>query len=103
MDDGLLKSNPRGQQCALAEGDDVPTPPKAIRKAPSWGRSGKDARLLRQFRNLLSRTPESDRQLLLHMGGKWLMRGQFPNPDKSLLCGLDSVVFLLRSECGGRS
>jgi transcriptional regulator with XRE-family HTH domain len=52
------------------EGDDVPTPPKAIRNAPSWGASAKEARLLRQFRTLLSRTGDSDRQLLLHMARK---------------------------------
>jgi transcriptional regulator with XRE-family HTH domain len=55
------------------EGDDLPVPPKTIRKAPSWGTSGtsgEEARLLRQFCNLLSRTDESDRQLLLHMARK---------------------------------
>lgn len=52
------------------EGDDVPAPPKAIRKPTPWGTSGKDARLLRQFCTLLRRTPESDRQLLLHMARK---------------------------------
>lgn len=51
------------------EGKDVPAPPK-IRKARSWGMAGKDARLLRQFCSLLSRTGESDRQLLLHMARK---------------------------------
>lgn len=52
------------------EGDDVPTPPKNGRKVPAWGTSGKDASLLRQFCTLLRRTPESDRQLLLHMARK---------------------------------
>lgn len=51
------------------EGDDLPEPPKAIRKAPSWGR-GKEARLLKTFCDLLSHTGESDRQLLLHMARK---------------------------------
>jgi len=52
------------------EGDGVPMPPKAIRKAPAWGASAKEARLLRKFCNLLSRTGEDDRQLLLHMARK---------------------------------
>jgi len=51
------------------EGTDVPAPPK-IRKARSWGSGGKDARLLRKFCTLLSRTGESDRKLLLHMARK---------------------------------
>jgi transcriptional regulator with XRE-family HTH domain len=52
------------------EGNDkLPAPPKAIRKAPSRI-SAKEARLLRQFCNLFSRTDESDRQLLLHMARK---------------------------------
>ena len=51
------------------EGNDVLKPPKAIRKA-SWGASAKEARLLRRFRTLLSRTGKSDRQLLLHMARK---------------------------------
>ena len=51
------------------EGNDVLKPPKTIRKA-AWGASTKEARLLRQFRTLLSRTGKSDRQLLLHMAQK---------------------------------
>jgi transcriptional regulator with XRE-family HTH domain len=52
------------------DGDGTPELPKAVRKAPSWGKSGKEARLLNKFCNLLSRTGESDRQLLLHMARK---------------------------------
>ena len=54
------------------EGDNPPALPKykAVHKAPSWGSSGKQARLLRKFCNLLGRTQESDRQLLLHMARK---------------------------------
>jgi transcriptional regulator with XRE-family HTH domain len=52
------------------EGDGTPAPPKAVGKAPSWGKSGKDARLLKQFCNFLSHTNESDRQLLLHIARK---------------------------------
>lgn len=49
------------------EGDGTPTPHKAVHKTPSWGRSGKEARLMTKFYRLLSRTNEPDRQLLLHM------------------------------------
>lgn len=56
------------------EGKDAPTPPKPTRKAPAWGASTKEARLLRKFCTLLSRTDETDRQLLLHMARK--MAGQ---------------------------
>jgi transcriptional regulator with XRE-family HTH domain len=51
------------------EGEDAPTPPKRTRKAPARV-SAKEARLLGQFRDLLSRTGESDRQLLLLMARK---------------------------------
>jgi transcriptional regulator with XRE-family HTH domain len=52
------------------EGDNLPEPPKPIRKVPSWGRSGKEARLLNKFCQLFSRTDESDRRLLLHIARK---------------------------------
>lgn len=54
------------------EGDDVPPPPppKMARKAPAWGTAGKDARLLKKFRDLLSRTGDYDRRLLLHIARK---------------------------------
>ncbi len=52
------------------EGKDASTPPKPTRKAPAWGASAKEARLLRKVCTLLSRTDESDRQLLLHMARK---------------------------------
>jgi transcriptional regulator with XRE-family HTH domain len=35
-----------------------------------WGSSGKDARLLTRLRQLLARTDENNRQLLLHMAQK---------------------------------
>jgi transcriptional regulator with XRE-family HTH domain len=41
------------------EGDDVPAPPKTSPKS-SRGASGKEARLLRRFCELFSRTAESD-------------------------------------------
>jgi transcriptional regulator with XRE-family HTH domain len=49
----------------------VPNLPK--RKSANgrlWGNSGKDARTLAKFRQLLSRTDESDRRLLLFMAQK---------------------------------
>jgi transcriptional regulator with XRE-family HTH domain len=53
------------------EGDNPPVPPKYKGvKTPSWGSSGKEARLMAKFRRLLSRTEESDRRLLLHMARK---------------------------------
>jgi transcriptional regulator with XRE-family HTH domain len=36
----------------------------------AWGSSGKDARILHNFRRLLQRTSESDRKLLLFMAQK---------------------------------
>jgi transcriptional regulator with XRE-family HTH domain len=43
---------------------------KAVHKNPSWGSSGKQARLLAKFCQLLSRTGEDDRQLLLFIARK---------------------------------
>jgi len=39
-------------------------------KTPSWGSSGKEARLMAKFHRLLSRTDENDRRLLLHLARK---------------------------------
>jgi transcriptional regulator with XRE-family HTH domain len=53
------------------EGDNLPAPPKFKSvKTPSRGTSGKEARLMAKFCRLLSRSHESDRQLLLHMARK---------------------------------
>jgi transcriptional regulator with XRE-family HTH domain len=50
------------------EGDGPPPAPKYRPvEAPSWGRSGREARLMAKFRRLLSRIHERDRQLLLHV------------------------------------
>jgi transcriptional regulator with XRE-family HTH domain len=54
---------------------DAPPEPKAftgrrISTAIAWGDSGKDARTLAKFRQLLGRTDETDRRLLLHMAKK---------------------------------
>jgi transcriptional regulator with XRE-family HTH domain len=53
------------------EGDNPPALPKYKSvKVPSWGASGKQARLMAKFHRLLSRTGEDDRKLLLHMARK---------------------------------
>ena len=53
------------------EGDNPPVLPKhkSVR-TPSWGSSGKEARLMAKFHRLLSRADEGDRKLLLHMARK---------------------------------
>src|SRR5438270_10556646 len=54
------------------EGDAAPAPPPKYKsvKTPSWGSSGKEARLMEKFHRLLSRTDENDRKPLLHMARK---------------------------------
>jgi transcriptional regulator with XRE-family HTH domain len=54
----------------------LPNMPKRKGAASVWGTSGKDAGLLQQFRQLLSRTDESDRKLVLHMARKMAKRGE---------------------------
>jgi transcriptional regulator with XRE-family HTH domain len=53
-----------------------PTQSEAKRKseASAWGHSGRDARILTQFRELLSRANDNDRRLLLHMAKKMARR-----------------------------
>lgn len=61
------------------DGEEPPALSKIIkRKSPgeiAWGTTGKEARLLEKFRQLLSRTSESDRKLLFFMAQK-LARGK---------------------------
>lgn len=40
----------------------------------AWGNSGRDARILTQFREFLSRANDNDRRLLLHMAKKMARR-----------------------------
>jgi transcriptional regulator with XRE-family HTH domain len=47
-----------------------------------WGSTGKEARLLEKFRQLLSRTNEGDRKLLFFMARK-MARGKSPEPATS--------------------
>jgi transcriptional regulator with XRE-family HTH domain len=53
------------------ESENPPALPKykSVKK-PSWGSSGKEARLMAKFYRLLSRADESDRKLPLHMARK---------------------------------
>jgi transcriptional regulator with XRE-family HTH domain len=45
-------------------------PKRNLSTKAAWGDSGKDARTLTKFRQLLSRTDESDRKLLMFMAQK---------------------------------
>ncbi len=58
------------------EGDAPHSIPGSKRKldASMWGQSGREARILTQFRELLSRTNENDQRLLLHMAKKMVKR-----------------------------
>ena len=56
------------------EGQELPKPLKLPEQARAdeigWGSSGKDARILGNFRKLLGRINEGDRRLLLHIAQK---------------------------------
>jgi transcriptional regulator with XRE-family HTH domain len=61
------------------DGEAPPALPNIIKRKAArdvaWGRSGKEARLLEKFRQLLSRTDEDDRKLLFFMAQK-MARGK---------------------------
>ena len=61
------------------DGDEPPPIPRVFKRKSAgdlaWGSSGKEARLLEKFRQLLSRTNESDMKLLLFMAQK-MARGK---------------------------
>ncbi len=61
------------------DGEEPPTLPNIYKRRSAgdiaWGSTGKEARLLEKFRQLLSRTNESDRKLLFFMAQK-LARGK---------------------------
>ena len=63
------------------DGEEPPPIPHIYKRKSAadlaWGSSGKEARLLEKFRQLLSRTSESDRKLLLFMVRK-MARGKSP-------------------------
>src|SRR6202166_2582299 len=56
------------------DGEEPPVLPNILKRKTAldiaWGSKGKEARLLEKFRQLLSRTSESDRKLLLFMAQK---------------------------------
>jgi hypothetical protein len=56
------------------DGEEPPKLPNFPKRKSSddlaWGSSGKDARFLKKFRRLLSKTQEADRKLLLHLAQK---------------------------------
>jgi transcriptional regulator with XRE-family HTH domain len=60
------------------EGDEPPRLPnltkRAIESAPIWGASGKSARTLEKFRQLLGRSNDADRKLLLLIAQKMARR-----------------------------
>jgi transcriptional regulator with XRE-family HTH domain len=61
------------------DGDEPPAVPHILKRKSAkdlaWGNSGKDARVLEKFRQLLSKTNESDMKLLLFMAQK-MARGK---------------------------
>jgi transcriptional regulator with XRE-family HTH domain len=64
------------------EGENAPMPPRLPKGMSTgevgWGSTGKDSRVLTQFRNLLRRIDRADRKLLLHIAQKMVrpVRGQ---------------------------
>jgi transcriptional regulator with XRE-family HTH domain len=52
----------------------APVMPKLKGGDSAWGNSGKNARTLDQFRRLLSRTSEADREILLSMAAQMARR-----------------------------
>ena len=61
------------------DGEEPPAMPRILKRKSAgelvWGSTGKEARLLEKFRQLLSRTNESDTKLLLFMAQK-MARGK---------------------------
>jgi transcriptional regulator with XRE-family HTH domain len=49
-------------------------PKRKLKDDSAWGHSGKDGRVLSQFRRLLSRTGEKDRKLLLLLAQKMALQ-----------------------------
>jgi transcriptional regulator with XRE-family HTH domain len=62
------------------EGEEPPKlphlPKRKLQDDSAWGRSGKDSRVLSQFRRLLSRTAESDRKLLFLLAQKMALQSK---------------------------
>ncbi|HXA78695.1 MAG TPA: helix-turn-helix domain-containing protein [Candidatus Acidoferrales bacterium] len=62
------------------DGDKPPKPPNLPKHTAeddnAWGSSGKDGKMLHQFRRLLGRTAEKDRRVLLFMAQKMAALGR---------------------------
>jgi transcriptional regulator with XRE-family HTH domain len=56
------------------DGDEPPKLPSVKRRPNVWGESGRDARTLEKFRQLLGRADEKDRRLLLLMAQKMVKK-----------------------------
>jgi transcriptional regulator with XRE-family HTH domain len=60
------------------EGEEVPELPKLLKRVTAeeiaWGSTGKDARILNRFRQLLAHLTEPDLRLLLHVAQKMARR-----------------------------
>jgi transcriptional regulator with XRE-family HTH domain len=60
------------------DGDEPPKLPSLLNRKPperdAWGSSGKDARYLKKLRNLLRKSDENNRKLLMHMTQKMARR-----------------------------
>jgi transcriptional regulator with XRE-family HTH domain len=53
-----------------------------IEDEKAWGQSGKDSRILNQFRKLLSQASENDRELLVFMAQKMASKAKGPTRAK---------------------
>jgi transcriptional regulator with XRE-family HTH domain len=69
------------------DGEEPPVLPNIYKRKTAadiaWGRTGKQARLLEKFRQLLSRTSESDRKLLFFMAQR-MARGRTPGDSTTV-------------------
>jgi transcriptional regulator with XRE-family HTH domain len=67
------------------DGEKPPDPPELPKRRSgaqiSWGSSGKDLRILTQFRRLLGRIKDADQRLLMFMANKMALRKP-PKPRK---------------------
>jgi transcriptional regulator with XRE-family HTH domain len=60
----------------LYDGDAPPQVPNLLKRKSDegWGSSGRDARYLNKLRNLLGKSDDNDRKLLMHMAQKMARR-----------------------------
>jgi transcriptional regulator with XRE-family HTH domain len=57
------------------EPPELPNLPKGTTRKQEWGQSGRDAKVLGQFRRILSKLNNKDRKLLMSMAQKMAKRG----------------------------